>query len=246
MADAPTSTAPIPPAPSPPSAAAPPEGSAAPKRRERSCLAVYIGSALDGGVFGAIIGALFATAPAVSHGLLNGGLRFIGASAMRSGFSLGGFMATYNGGVCSLEKARGTKDVLNPFVVGFGSGVVGALPGYVHPMPQAPWAYRNPRALLGGGLGSGLLCAFFWGLSRVGRETAAPAEEEKAAAPQPPSAPLVRPPAAVPQMPKPVETEFLDAAGAPPAAAPDFATFAPPPDQQGGDAEALRDPWASK
>ena len=58
-------SAPPPPTPTPPVAStAPAEG--APPKRKPSCLARTIGSALDGGIFGATIGSLMATGPAFS------------------------------------------------------------------------------------------------------------------------------------------------------------------------------------
>merc|ERR1719198_1372017 len=49
-------------------------------------------------------------------------------------------------------------------------GLAGALPGFLTPMPTAPWAYRNPRALAGAALSSGALCSFFWWFSNGARE----------------------------------------------------------------------------
>ena len=145
--------------PSPTSAPAAAADDGGKPRRPVSCLAKTIGAALDGGIFGAAIGGLMATGPAFSHGLMNGGMRFIMRSGMQSALSVGGFMATYNGGICSLEKLRARRDVVNPFAVGFGIGVAGALPGYLQPLPNAPWAFRNSRALVGGGFGSAMLCS---------------------------------------------------------------------------------------
>ena len=78
---------------------------------------------------------------------------------LRSAISLGGFLSFYNGGTCSLERARGKKDAFNPFAVGGLIGIAGGLPGYLTPMPHAPYLYRNTRALAGAGLSSALLCS---------------------------------------------------------------------------------------
>ena len=174
----------------------PPPQSADAPRRKPSCLARTIGSALDGGIFGAAIGSLMATGPAFSHGLLQGGLAHILRSGVRSALSVGGFMATYNGGLCTLEKTRQKRDVFNPFFLGGFIGVAGAIPGYVQPLASAPWAYRNPRALIGSGLGSAALCSFFWMISSGG---AVERTEQPAA---PPTAPVM--PTAAPAVPAPL------------------------------------------
>ena len=127
---------------------------APPKRRQRSCLAQTIGSAIDGGIFGGAIGSIMATGNALQLGLTNGGFRLILRSGAASAVSIGGFLATYNGGVCSLERWRKRRDVVNPFIIGGIMGVAGAVPGYLTPHPAAPWAYRNPRALVSGGFTS--------------------------------------------------------------------------------------------
>ena len=152
-------------------------------RRKASCLAQTVGSLIDGGVFGAAIGSLMATGPAFSQGLFNGGLRIILRSGLQSALSVGGFMSVYNGGICSFESLRSKRDVLNPFLVGGLIGVAGGLPGFVRPLPTAPWAYRNPRALVGSGLGSAMLCSFFWMLSAGGLER--PPAPERQPAPEP-------------------------------------------------------------
>ena len=152
-------------------------------RRKASCLARTVGSLIDGGVFGAAIGSLMATGPAFSQGLFNGGLRIILRSGLQSALSVGGFMSVYNGGICSFESLRSKRDVLNPFLVGGLIGVAGGLPGFVRPLPTAPWAYRNPRALVGSSLGSAMLCSFFWMLSAGGLERPPAPERQPAAEP---------------------------------------------------------------
>ena len=231
------------------------------KKRPASCLAKFVGSAIDGGVFGAAIGSLMATGPAFSQGLLNGGLRFLLRSGLQSALSVGGFMSVYNGGVCSLESLRSKKDVVNPFIVGGGIGIVGAMPGYLRPLPTAPWAYKNPRALVGNGLGSAMLTSFFWLLSHGGGErqpVPAPAEPatEPTHAVRVPSA--LAQPAPLPaqaedfsEFDSPVETQavelpgFSDGLAKPPA---DFGRAATARDgaaASGGSAEQITDPWAA-
>ena len=97
MAQVPSPTAPAagmaPATPSPTSAPAAAADDGGKPRRPVSCLAKTIGAALDGGIFGAAIGGLMATGPAFSHGLMNGGMRFIMRSGMQSALSVGGVMA---------------------------------------------------------------------------------------------------------------------------------------------------------
>uniref|UniRef100_A0A7S0E8Y0 Mitochondrial import inner membrane translocase subunit TIM22 n=1 Tax=Phaeocystis antarctica TaxID=33657 RepID=A0A7S0E8Y0_9EUKA len=240
------------------------------KKKTGSCLGRTVGSLIDGGVFGGAIGSLMATGPAFSQGLFNGGLRILLRSGLQSAVSVGGFMATYNGGICSLESMRSKRDVVNPFLVGGLIGVAGAIPGFVRPLPTAPWAYKNPRALVGSGLGSAMLCSFFWMLSAGGLErqpATAPAAEPAAAERQPVPVPAARaPPAsqptqpadAYPQYDSPVETQAVEMPGFadglaephPPvgfAAAP----LAPANPGLGADlapsgSEQISDPWAAK
>lgn len=134
------------------SAVAPPDD--APQKRQRSCLAVTVGAAIDGCIFGGAIGAIMSSGTAFQAGLTNGGLQVILRSGAASALSVGGFLASYNGGVCTMERMRSRRDVVNPFIVGGVMGVLGAVPGYLRPHPAAPWAYRNPRALVSGGLTS--------------------------------------------------------------------------------------------
>ena len=99
---------------------------APPKRRQRSCLAVTISAAIDGGIFGAAIGSIMASGSALQLGIANGGLRLLMRSGMASAVSVGGFLASYNGGVCYLERFRRKRDVVNPAVVGGVSECAGA------------------------------------------------------------------------------------------------------------------------
>ena len=232
------------------------------KKRTASCLAKTVGSLLDGGVFGAAIGSLMAAGPAFSQGLFNGGLRFLVRSGLQSALSVGGFMATYNGGICSLERLRAKRDVVNPFLVGGLIGVAGSVPGFVRPLPNAPWAYRNPRALVGSGLGSALLCSFFWLLSNgAGERQPAPAPAEPAAEATRVSA--LAPPASLPtptadgfpQFDSPVETQavetpgFSDGLAKPPAGlgvTPLAAAAARAGAEAPSGSEQITDPWAAK
>ena len=226
------------------------------KKRTGSCLARTVGSLIDGGVFGAAIGSLMATGPAFSQGLFNGGLRILLRSGLQSAVSVGGFMSVYNGGICSLESLRSKRDVVNPFLVGGLIGVAGAIPGFVRPMPTAPWAYKNPRALVGSGLGSAMLCSFFWMLSAGGLERQ-PAPETPAAESQP--IPVARAPASLPtqsadgypQFDSPVETQAVEMPGFADGLAEPPAGFAAAAARAGAEApssgsEQISDPWAAK
>eukprot|EP00966_Prymnesium_polylepis_P065268 1514896-Prymnesium_polylepis.1 len=77
-----------------------------------------------------------ASGGALQLGFFNGGLQLMMRSGMGSAMSVGGFLASYNGGVCSLERFRRRKDAANPFVVGGAMGLVGAIPGYLVQSPQ--------------------------------------------------------------------------------------------------------------
>ena len=193
----------------------------APKRRQRSCLAVTISSAIDGGIFGAAIGSIMASGSALQLGFANGGMRLMLRSGMASAFSVGGFLASYNGGVCYLERFRKKRDVVNPAVVGGVMGMAGALPGYLHQNPQAPWAYKNPRAVIGGGMTSALLCSFLWSMSHMGaaeraeRSAEQPpkpsAEEAVTPATRMPAAPVLAPGGPLSTMPPPPAGARVDA-----------------------------------
>ena len=234
------------------------------KKRTGSCLARTVGSLIDGGVFGAAIGSLMATGPAFSQGLFNGGLRILLRSGLQSAVSVGGFMSVYNGGICSLESLRSKRDVVNPFLVGGLIGVAGAIPGFVRPLPTAPWAYKNPRALVGSGLGSAMLCSFFWMLSAGGLERQPAPERQPAAEPaaerQPIPVPAARaPPASLPtqstdgypQFDSPVETQAVEMPGFADGLAEPPAGFAAAAARAGAEApssgsEQISDPWAAK
>jgi hypothetical protein len=168
-------------------------------RKRRSCLARMFNSAVDGVILGGALGGIIASTRAFELGVSGGAGRFMLASSLRSGLSFAWFLASFNGGTCTLENMRGKRDVVNPFVVGGLMGVAGALPGYMTPMPHAPWTYRNNRALAGAGISSALLCSFFYFISSASREPA----PEGTSLPSPGSgAPAGAP--AYPTMPHPV------------------------------------------
>eukprot|EP00316_Scyphosphaera_apsteinii_P009014 CAMPEP_0119307530 /NCGR_PEP_ID=MMETSP1333-20130426/8002_1 /TAXON_ID=418940 /ORGANISM="Scyphosphaera apsteinii, Strain RCC1455" /LENGTH=243 /DNA_ID=CAMNT_0007311093 /DNA_START=31 /DNA_END=762 /DNA_ORIENTATION=- len=142
-----------------------------PKLQKPSCLAKAIVSAIEGGIVGSIIGSLMACPAAISLGISGTALRLIFQGGVRSAFQLGGFLACFNGGICSMERLRDQRDAKNPFIVGGVMGVAGALPAYLMPLPSAPWSYRNGRALAGAGISSALLCSFFWSFSQSSKES---------------------------------------------------------------------------
>jgi len=163
---------------------------AAPKRRQLSCLGKTVIAFIDGGAFGAAIGGIVASAQGVSS-LASGTESFVGmirgiaGSGMRSGLSLGGALAGYTGGVCTLERTRGRRDGFNPFLVG---GLMGAL-GSVQRIEYHDGQHRgralsiNPRAMLGSSVSSAMLCTLFWYIQQPGRNRR---EEEQQQTPQPP------------------------------------------------------------
>ena len=193
----------------------------------------HTGSALDGGVFGAIIGALFATAsPCRTACSTEGCAR--GASAASASASAASGHATV--APSSRRRHEGRADPSSSDL---------APASWRCPVTFTRCRRRRGRIATREpcwAAGSVLVCsAPSSGVSRVGGRRRP--LEEKAAAPQP-SALLVRPPAAVPQMPKPVEPSFRCGGRRP--RRHQICHLCAPPDQQGGDAEALRDPWASK
>ena len=238
------------PSPSPPQQPPPPQD--APRRR-RSCLVRAIGSAVDGCILGGALGGIFASGQALQLGLVGGGI-FVLRSAARSAISLGGFLSFYNGGTCSLERARGKKDAFNPFAVGGLIGIAGGLPGYLTPMPHAPYLYRNTRALAGAGLSSALLCSALPFLFGGGT----PREEAPGAPPVAAPEERVAPPAALPHALESAAGELAPAPAfdeSPPSVDPaagwgiapsDGAVLAPVAAPAGGGGEALVDKWAAK
>ena len=228
-----------------------------PARRQRSCLGKAIASGLDGGLLGAAIGAIMASGSAFQLGFSRAGAMLIGRAGLSSALSFGGFLSVYNGGICSLERWRAKQDAFNPFVVGGFIGVAGALPGYVVALPHAPWSYRSPRALVGAGLSTAMLCSFFWTFFDSSRQARQAATDAVAATPAPivppaaPRAPIPMPPPAAPL----AAIEPPDQPTAPEWESPELeavpAEFAPTPPTGLAPAgsspqrEQLTDPWAS-
>jgi len=235
------------------------------QREQRSCLAKAVASGIDGGLFGGAIGLIMTSRTALSFGLSVHSLRILVAGTVSSAVSFGGFLACYNGGVCSLERFRRRRDAVNPFVVGGVIGVAGALPSYATPQANAPWAYRNPRTLVGAAFSSGALCSFFWVLSRGGQpqalpEPAAPTPPELPASSQLPPLPLPSSQPLEPQQANPPPALVMNEASGGdwgrdemPARLDGPADVAAPPpgdgprlQAQSPSNEALNDPWASK
>ena len=149
----------------------------APPKRKRSCLSTAIISFVDGGFFGAAIGSIIASVQGLS-GLaagtesIRGVVMHILRSGGRSGASLGFALGSYSGGVCSMEKARGKSDVVNPFLVGGVLGAFGSVQRVdVHDGQSMRRVFAaNPRAMLGGSVSSGLLCSVFWFIQQPSRK----------------------------------------------------------------------------
>lgn len=150
---------------------------AAPKKRQLSCLGKALISFVDGGMFGAAIGSIVASAQAVTSvasgaDSIPSAARGVFRAGWQGGLRLGAALAGYSGGVCSLEKMRGRRDAANPFLIG---GVMGAL-GTVQRVDyhDGQTQHRrvlsvNPRAMMGASLSSALLCTMFWYLQTPSR-----------------------------------------------------------------------------
>jgi hypothetical protein len=149
----------------------------APPKRKRSCLSTAIISFVDGGFFGAAIGSIIASVQGLS-GLaagtesIRGVVMHILRSGGRSGASLGFALGSYSGGVCSMEKARGKSDIVNPFMVGGVLGAFGSVQRVdVHDGQSIRRVFAaSPRAMLGGSISSGLLCSVFWFIQQPSRK----------------------------------------------------------------------------
>mmetsp|Transcript_36021 Transcript_36021/g.113957 ORF Transcript_36021/g.113957 Transcript_36021/m.113957 type:complete len:137 (+) Transcript_36021:74-484(+) len=76
--------------------------------------------------------------------------RYTARSAGRSGLLFGGWMGTYNGMHCYVERARGEDDWVNAGVAGVAAGGITAI---------ARPSTRHPVAVLGTGLASGAITA---------------------------------------------------------------------------------------
>lgn len=179
---------PSPPSPPTPSVPTSPDGAAAaPKtRRELSCIGKSILALIDGGTFGAAIGGIFASANAI--GSITGGTESIVGAARTvfrasaaSAMSLGLALGAYTGGVCSMERWRGKKDVVNPFVIGGIGGAIGAIQrveAHDGQHRRTVLAFSG-RGLMAGSLSSAMLCSVFWYMQQPSR--AAREEREKQA-----------------------------------------------------------------
>ncbi len=151
-------------------------GAAAAPRRQLNCLGKAIVAFLDGASLGAAIGGIISGAQAVG-GLSSGtetvgsAIRHVGRSALRSGLSIGGVIAGYTGGVCSLERLRSKRDVANPFLVGGVLGAASTLRMVEHHDGRNKVRALSlvPRAMVGAGLSSALLCSLFWSLQQPSR-----------------------------------------------------------------------------
>ena len=157
-----------------------------PRPRQRSCLAKGIVSFIDGGMFGGAIGGIIASAQAISalsagSDTIVSAVQHVVRSGFRSALSLGVALAGYSGGVCSLEKARGRRDMVNPFLVGGLMGAVGSVQRVeFHDGQHKKRALSfNPRAMMGGAFSSAALCSLFWWMQNPSRQRR---EEQEAAA----------------------------------------------------------------
>ena len=138
-------------------------------RRQLSCLGRTLVAFIDGGSFGAAIGGIIASAQGLSSLAAGtesfvGALRGVASGAMRSGASLAAALAGYSGGVCSLEKGRGKRDGINPFIVGGMMGAVSSVQrvDYHDGRTQSRVFAVNPRAMLTQSISSAALCTLFW------------------------------------------------------------------------------------
>jgi hypothetical protein len=157
-----------------------------PKKRQLSCLGKGVISLVDGGLFGAAIGGVMASAQgisALSSGTENvrGAVLLVARSAWRSAASLGMALAGYTGGVCSLERLRGRRDAINPFFVGGLMGAIGSITRVeVHDGQTQRRVFAVvPRNMMAGALSSGALCTLFWYMQQPSRR--ARDEEQQAA-----------------------------------------------------------------
>ena len=146
------------------------------RRAKLSCLGKSILSFVDGSTLGATIGGIISSVQAMSglsagNETLGSAVRHVGKSTLKSGFSIGGAIACYNGGVCSLENARGKRDAANPFLVG---GLLGALSSFsFQEVHDGQFKRRmltfNTRSATGAAISSAMLCTLFWSMQQPGR-----------------------------------------------------------------------------
>ena len=128
----------------------------------------FIGAALGGGLSAGQFLALKKSGKLPPHSA--SAVRTVGAQAARSGVGFGLFLATFNGGMCLMEAARGgQRDAANAAVAGGLAGFCGALPRFLrlsssNPDPNALLAFRNPRFLAAQTLGTAVLGALVFTL----------------------------------------------------------------------------------
>ena len=160
-------------------------------RRQLSCLGKSLISFIDGGTFGAAIGGIFAGVSAVSSVTAGsesilGAARTVFRASAASAFSLGVALGGYTGGVCSLERWRGKRDFINPFIVGGIGGALGAIQRVqIHDgqTKRTVLAFSG-RGLMAGSASSALLCSVFWYLQQPSRAAREEREKEAVAAQQ--------------------------------------------------------------
>ena len=101
--------------------------------------------------------------------------------------SLAAALAGYSGGVCSLEKGRGKRDGINPFIVGGLMGAVSSVQrqDYHDGRTQTRIFAINPRAMLTQSISSAMLCTVFWYLQQP-RSKQKSADEQQQQQPPPP------------------------------------------------------------
>ena len=153
-----------------PTATTPTAMTAAPeKKKTLSCLGRTLIAFVDGGTFGAAIGGIISSAQAlgsISAGTESvvGAFRTVARASAGSAASLGFALAGYSGGVCSLERMRGKRDFVNPFVIGGLMGAIGAVQRVEVHDGQAKRRVLafSGRGLMTGSLSSALLCTVFW------------------------------------------------------------------------------------
>jgi len=125
----------------------------------------FIGGALGGGL---AAGQYFAQRAKNMLPPGSSGARTIGTQFAKSGVGFGLFLATFNGGMCLCEAARGGKrDAANAAVAGGVAGFLGALPRFLKlgsSDPNAMVAFRNPRFLAAQTLGTALVGALVFTL----------------------------------------------------------------------------------
>ena len=85
-----------------------------------------------------------------------------------------------SGGVCSLERTRGRRDVLNPFLVGGLMGAIGSVQRVdFHDGQTKHRGFSvNPRAMAGSAVSSALLCTLFWYVQQPSRRAREEAQEQ--------------------------------------------------------------------